>query len=96
MLCVALSAWINPTTVTNAWRDVIYKGNDNYFLSGTSMPGSQPAGGGTFAGTTTQTTGPTALPVNTWTHLAVTYDGVTVRFYAPCRGHCSGSSDVNR
>ena len=29
---MTLEAWVNPTTVTAAWRDVIYKGNDNYYL----------------------------------------------------------------
>ena len=28
-----------------------------------------------------QAFGTAALPVNTWTHLAVTYDGSTLRFY---------------
>jgi hypothetical protein len=34
---VTLEAWVNPTTVSGAWRDVIEKGNDNYYLSATSM-----------------------------------------------------------
>ena len=33
---MTLEAWVNPTTVTTAWRDVIYKGNDNYYLMATS------------------------------------------------------------
>ena len=32
---MTLEAWVNPTTVSNAWRDVIMKGNDNYYLSAT-------------------------------------------------------------
>ena len=34
---MTLEAWVNPTTVSNAWRDVIMKGNDNYYLSATSI-----------------------------------------------------------
>ncbi len=34
---MTLEAWVNPTTVSNAWRDVIEKGNDNYYLSATSI-----------------------------------------------------------
>jgi hypothetical protein len=34
---MTLEAWVKPTTVSNAWRDVIMKGNDNYYLAGTSI-----------------------------------------------------------
>ena len=33
---MTLEAWVDPSTVTSAWRDVIYKGNDNYWLEATS------------------------------------------------------------
>ena len=36
-----------------------------------------PAGGGTFGTSTTYVSGPTASPVNAWTHVALTYDGAT-------------------
>ncbi len=42
---MTLEAWVNPSTVSSAWRDVIYKGNDNYFLEVTSTNGGAPAGG---------------------------------------------------
>ena len=48
---MTLEAWVNPAVVTSAWRDVIYKGNDNYFLMATSDRSSTPAGGGIFGGT---------------------------------------------
>ena len=34
---MTLEAWVNPTTVSNTWRDVIMKGNDNYYLTATSI-----------------------------------------------------------
>ena len=34
---MTLEAWVNPSTVSSAWRDVIYKGNDNYWLEATSI-----------------------------------------------------------
>ena len=40
---------------------------------------SRPAGGGTFASSPLY--GTAALPANTWTHLAVTYDRATLRLY---------------
>ena len=75
---MTLEAWVNPSTVDNAWRDVIYKGNDNYYLEGTSPNSSRPAMGGTFGG---NLYGTAALTANTWTHLAATYDGTTMRLY---------------
>ena len=79
---MTLEAWVNPQTVSNAWRDVIYKGNDNYYLEATSSNG-RPAGGGTFGtgGGTSKTFGASPLAVNTWTHLAVTYNGTTLSLY---------------
>ena len=48
---MTLEAWVNPSTVSSAWRDVIYKGNDNYFSGGNIVRRrSVPAGGGTFGG----------------------------------------------
>lgn len=76
---MTLEAWVNPSTVTRAFRDVIYKGKDNYYLEGTSRTSGRPAMGGTFASSTLY--GTNALAINTWTHLAATYDGATMRLY---------------
>jgi hypothetical protein len=40
-----------------------------------------PAGGGTFAGRTKHVDGQRPDPVGRWSHLAVTYDGLTLRLY---------------
>jgi len=57
---------------------VIFKGPDDlYYLMGSSDI-STPALGGTFA---TALRGTASLPLNTWTHLAGTYDGATLRLY---------------
>ncbi len=76
---MTLEAWVNPTTVSATWRDVIYKADDNYYLEGTSDNASRPAMGGTFGGPPLYGTG--ALTRNTWAYLAATYDGATLRFY---------------
>ena len=79
---MTLEAWVNPTVVNRAWRDVIYKGDDNYYLMGTSSRNpAVPVGGGRFGGAGVQVNGTAALVVGTWTHLAVTYDGATMRLY---------------
>jgi glucose/arabinose dehydrogenase len=76
---MTLEAWVNPSTVTSAWRDVIYKGDDIYYLEGTSTSGGVAAMGGTFSPSPLY--GTATPPVNTWTHLAATYDGVIMRLY---------------
>ena len=74
---MTLEAWVDPTTTTAAWRDVIYKGNDNYYLEGTSDSKGTPGAGGTFG----HTYGTTAITKNAWTFLAVTYDRTAIRLY---------------
>ena len=78
---MTLEAWVNPNATTSKWRDVIYKGNDNYYLEATSSNSSKPAGGGTFGGTNANVYGAAAPTANTWSYLALTYDGTTLRLY---------------
>jgi hypothetical protein len=77
---MTLEAWVRPSAVTSAWRDVIYKGDDQiYYLSATSTTQGRPATGGTYVSDILF--GPSTLPVNTWSHLAATYDGSMMRLY---------------
>ena len=77
---MTLEAWVNPTTVSAVWRDVVYKGNDSYYLEGTSGNAGVPAGGGTFGGSGGNVYGTSVIPTgNVWTFLALTYDGATLR-----------------
>ena len=78
---MTLEAWVKPTAVSAAWRDVIYKGNDRYYLEGTSSNGGFPAGGATVGTSNLEAYGTAALATDTWTHLAATYDGATMRLY---------------
>ena len=78
---MTLEAWVNPSTVSSGWRDVIYKGNDNYYIEATTTNGGFPAGAGTFGSADVLAYGTTTLPVNTWSHLAASYDETTLRFY---------------
>ena len=55
---MTLEAWVNPSTVSNAWRDVIMKGKDDYYLEATAYFGAVPAGGSSGVATVY---GPAAL-----------------------------------
>jgi uncharacterized protein (TIGR03437 family) len=77
---MTLEAWINPGQVVSQWQDVIYKGNDNYYLEATS-PTSVPAGGGIVGSARVVLYGTTVPRQNTWSHLALTYDGSMLRLY---------------
>ncbi len=78
---MTLEAWVDPSTVQQLWRDVIYKGNDNYYLEATSSNASKPDGGLIAGGTYGDAYGTAALPANTWSYLAETYDGSNLRLY---------------
>ena len=78
---MTLEAWVNPSTVNATWRDVIYKGNDNYYLEATSTNASQPDAGMIAGGSYADAFGTAALAANTWSYLTETYDGSTLRLY---------------
>jgi PKD repeat protein len=75
---MTLEAWVQPSATASTWKDVIFKATDIYYLMGFTPQGT-PDMGGTFASANVY--GASALPVNTWTHLAATYDGAIMSFY---------------
>ncbi|MGH9260331.1 MAG: LamG-like jellyroll fold domain-containing protein, partial [Acidimicrobiales bacterium] len=81
---MTLEAWVYPTGPQSGWRTIIQRDEAAYFLHASS-PGNplQPTGGGTFDGTQAQAVAPapSALPLNTWSHLALTWEGTTLRVY---------------
>ena len=79
---LTLEAWLNPTSVTG-WRTVVLKeavGDLAYGLYANDE-GTQPVVSLRSGGTTTVAGSPSRLAVNTWSHLAATYDGVTQRLF---------------
>ena len=78
---MTLEAWVDPASVSSAWRDVIYKGNDNYYLMGTTDHSGVPAGAVAVAGSSAHAYGAGTLATNSWSYLAATYDGATLRLY---------------
>jgi hypothetical protein len=85
---MTIEAWVNPTNVTG-YKTVISKdngtNNQSYTLSAnnnTSGAANQRPNTRIRSGSTTTTiTGTTKLILNTWAHLACTYDGTTLRYY---------------
>jgi fibronectin type 3 domain-containing protein len=79
---MTLSAWVQPTVPQDDWNTILHRQADRYLLTASGNGGAlRPAGGGTFGGATSTVDAPTAIPVGTWTYLAVTYDGSTLRLY---------------
>jgi len=79
---MTLEAWIQPTATQSGWRTIMQRQVDAYFLNASNDSGPLlPSGGGTFAGTVAYVIGPTPSPVGSWTHIALTYDGATLKLY---------------
>jgi chitodextrinase len=79
---MTLEGWINPTATQSGWRTMMQRQPDSYFLNASTSAGPlRPGGGGTINGDVSMVTGPTASPVNSWTHLALTFEGTTLTLY---------------
>jgi len=79
---MTLEGWIFPTAVQSGWRTILQRETDAYTLNASSDAGPLfPAGGGTFGGSGTWINGTSGSPVNAWTHVALTYDGATLKLY---------------
>jgi chitodextrinase len=81
---MTLEAWIRPG-VSSSWRTIVTKEQSGNLVYGlfSSSDTSVPSGILSIGSSPTQdiVRGSTPLPVSTWKHLAVTYDGAVMRLY---------------
>ena len=78
---ITLEAWVYPTAAQSGWRTIIQHEVDAYFMHASANGALAPAGGGTINGSTVWAETGTALPINTWSHLAMTFGANTIRLY---------------
>jgi hypothetical protein len=78
---MTLEAWVKPSAGGGRWVDVVYKGDDNYYLEASTTSAGRPGIGIRTAASRHESFGTTTVALNAWTHLAATYDGAMLRFY---------------
>jgi len=78
---MTIEAWVKPTVTLTGWRAVLAKDVDRYYLMASTDNLSRPGVGATFGTTSQNVFGTATLPVDSWTHLAATYDQTMLRLY---------------
>jgi hypothetical protein len=79
---MTLEAWVRPSALATAWRAVLFKEQPKHMVYGlyANTRNGRPATY-VFVSNEKSAAGPSTLPLNTWSFLAATYDGSTIRLY---------------
>jgi hypothetical protein len=91
---LTLEAWIDPSASGGAWRTVVFKERPGGMLYSlyANTDANSPVGQ-VFLNSAEQNAGGPTVPLNTWTHLAATYDGSALRLYV--NGTLAGTLNVS-
>jgi glucose/arabinose dehydrogenase/PKD repeat protein len=90
---MTVEAWVRPSAL-GGWRTVVFKERPGGVVYGlfADQAGGRPLGQ-VFIGAERNAVGSASLPLNSWSHLASTFDGSTVRLFV--NGVLAGSSSVS-
>jgi hypothetical protein len=92
---MTIEAWVDPTAMSG-WNAIVLKertGGLAYGLYGEDNTGNPPSGYIDINGTDYNAAGGPKIALNTWTHLATTYDGTTLKTYV--NGVLAGTRTVS-
>src|SRR3954447_2128090 len=79
---MTLEAWVNPSSLGTTWRTVVIKEQPAALAySLYASEGASRASGHVFTSSESDTRSTAQLALNTWSHVATTYDGATLRLY---------------
>jgi fibronectin type 3 domain-containing protein len=80
---MTLSAWVKPRVLVGRYRQAILKEQTGGLVYGlyANTSSSVPRGSAVLNGRIRSVDGAGLLPLDTWSHVAVTFDNVVIRFY---------------
>ncbi len=80
---MTVEAWVYPTALGTAWRTILFKEQVGDLVYGmyANRDSTRPNAQVFVAGQARDVDGTGALPLNTWSHLAATYDSAALRLY---------------